>query len=440
MIVRLTSMPLGRTTAGTVVWVMMAMVRVAAQSQTPPSRPLSLEDCVRLAQAAPSSVVIARQQAEIAHYGITQARAEFFPSASLSSAYTYNSPVNNSNSRDSFSFVSLNGIREYQAFLMTNLQIDTSGRLRAGLERARADQDAARAGLGIAGRDLKRSVTTSYYRLLLARHLVQVDRDVLAESQSFEKRSRLLAEHCEVAQADVIKAGAEAAFLEQALNAAELEEKLANHDLASFWTTDVDTPLSVMDVLADKLAPPETAADATPFLGRLEFRVFDAQKRGFLADVKRARADLLPQTSVLFQYGIDSTRFTFADRGYASFIHLDIPLWDWFRARSAMRQFRLQSQQVDVQRRMAERTFSRDYRDALARVEKVYAQITQTETQVKLSEDNLRLSRVRYEGGEGTALDVVTAQAQLAQASSNYYAARANYLNARADLEVASGR
>ena len=89
---------------------------------------------------------------------------------------------------------------------------------------------------------------------------------------------------------------------------------------------------------------------------------------------------------------------------------------------------------------MAERTFSRDYRDALARVEKVYAQIAQTETQVKLSEDNLRLSRVRYEGGEGTALDVVTAQTQLAQARSNYYAARANYLNARADLEVASGR
>ena len=215
---------------------------------------------------------------------------------------------------------------------MSGLQIDTSGRLRAGLERARADQDAARAGLGIAGRDLKRTVTASYYRLLLARHLVQVDRDVLAESQSFEKRSRLLAEHGEVAQADVIKAGAEAAFLEQALNAAELEEKLANHDLASFWTTDVDTPLSVVDVLDDKMAPPETVAGGTPFLGRLEFRVFDAQKRGFVADAKRARADLLPQASVLFQYGIDSTRFTFADRGYASFVHLDIPLFDWFRA------------------------------------------------------------------------------------------------------------
>ncbi len=343
--------------------------------------------------------MIARQQTEIAHLGITQARAEFFPSASLSNAFTYNSPVNH----DNFSFIALNGIREYQAFLMTGLQIDTSGRLRAGLERARADQDAARAGLGIAGRDLKRTVTASYYRLLLARHLVQVDRDALAESQSFEKRSRLLAEHGEVAQADVVKAGAEAAFLEQALNA-------------------------------------EALAASTPFLGRLEFRVFDAQKRGFVADAKRARADLLPQASVLFQYGIDSTRFSFADRGYASIIHFDVPLFDWFRARSAMRQFRIQSEQVDVSSRMAERTFSRDYRDALARVEKVYAQIAQTDTQVKLSDDNLRLSRVRYEGGEGTALDVVAAQNQLAQARSNYYAARANYLNARADLEVAAGR
>jgi outer membrane protein TolC len=45
---------------------------------------------------------------------------------------------------------------------------------------------------------------------------------------------------------------------------------------------------------------------------------------------------------------------------------------------------------------------------------------------VKLSKDNLRLSRVRYEGGEGVALDVVAAQGQLAQARANYFTAKAN--------------
>ena len=70
----------------------------------------------------------------------------------------------------------------------------------------------------------------------------------------------------------------------------------------------------------------------------------------------------------------------------------------------------------------------------------IYAQISLTQSQVSLSEENLRLSRLRYEGGEGSALDVVAAQNQLAQARTSYYSTLANYLNARADLQVASGR
>jgi outer membrane protein TolC len=115
-------------------------------------------------------------------------------------------------------------------------------------------------------------------------------------------------------------------------------------------------------------------------------------------------------------------------------------VFDWFRARSASRQFQLQAQQVNTTRQIAERTFSKEYQDALARVQLIYAQIASTDAQVKLSEDNLRLSRVRYEGGEGPALDVVAAQAQLVQVRNNYYAVRASYLNARADLEVARGQ
>ena len=89
---------------------------------------------------------------------------------------------------------------------------------------------------------------------------------------------------------------------------------------------------------------------------------------------------------------------------------------------------------------ISERTFSREYQSALARVRQLHQQIALTREQVRLSEEDLSLSRVRYEGGEGTALDVVTAQNQLAQARNNYYTSVANYLNARTDLEAASGR
>ena len=159
-----------------------------------------------------------------------------------------------------------------------------------------------------------------------------------------------------------------------------------------------------------------------------------------LADARRAQAELFPQASVVFQYGIDSLRPHLADRGYAAFVNVGLPVFDWLRIHSQTRQFELRAQQVETERKMAERAFSKEYQDALARVEQFYSQISLAREQVKLSEENLRLARLRYDGGEGLALDVVSAQNQLAQARANYYTALASYQNGRADLEVASGR
>ena len=418
----------------------LALWAAAAPAQ-PGSQPLTLEDCVRRAQSAQSNVTIARQQAEIARYERIQANANFLPQASISNLFIYNSPTLVPGNPNPFSFVSLNGVHEYSTIGNVGLELDTSGRLRAQLARAKADQDAAAAGILLSERDLRRAVAASFYRVALARRLIQVARDNLTEAQSFEQRNRLLVENQEVAQADLVKASAQVAFFEQAVNAAELEAKLANHELASFWTQDVDTTISITETLEEPMPVPKAStAPASPFLRRPEFRLFDAQRRGLLADARRARADLFPQLSLVQQYGFDATRYSFAERGYATFVHLNVPVFDWFRARSASRQFTLQAEQVDTNRQIAERIFSKEYRDALARVDLVYSQIGIAERQVKLSEDNLRLSRVRYEGGEGTALDVVAAQSQLAQARANYFSAKANYLNARVDLEVAEGR
>ncbi len=205
--------------------------QVLAQSS---SQPLTLDECVRRAEAAQSNVTIARQQAEIARYARTQAVASFLPQATVGGLFGYNSPL--PGTRDTFSYLSANGIREYSALGNVALEVDTSGRLRAQLSRAKADQDAAAATIVLSQRDLRRAVAASFYRLTLARKLIQVADDNLKEAQNFEGRNRLLVENQEVAQADLVKASSQVAFFEQAVNAAELEAKLANHELASFWT------------------------------------------------------------------------------------------------------------------------------------------------------------------------------------------------------------
>lgn len=417
------------------------------------TNPLTVEDCIRLALRAPSAVTLAQQDIRSASYGVTAARSALLPQAQWGNGFVYNSPPltgsqgitgtvgGTPGTQNIGSFVALNGIREYQSLVSTTLEIDTSGRLRAALARARANQEIASADLAIAQRDLKRAVAVAYYQLLLARLLVKANQDVLTEAQAFADRTRTLSEAGEVARADMVKANSQVAFFRQTLDSAQLDEKVANANLASFWTDVVDQDLPLAGQLENPPKPPEEAVSIPkPYLRRFEFNLLDAQEKGFRADYRNEIAQLLPQLSFTFEYGIDANRVAWRDRGYAFLASLNVPVFDWFRAHSLAVAARTQAEQVETNREITQRSFSRDYQIALMRVRQLYGQIGLTEDQVKTSEENLNMAHIRYEGGEGPALDVVAAQTQLAQARSNYGVALAGYANALADLEVTSGR
>ena len=162
---------------------LIALAALPAAAQPAPKQ-LTLSECIRLARSAQSAVNVARQESEIAAHGLTQARAGFLPQVRLGNGYTYNSPL--LRSREEFSFIALNGIREYVSQLTAVTELDTSGRVRAALARARADRDAAAANLRLTERDLRIAVAAAFHQLLLARHLVQVNQEALAEANSFQ--------------------------------------------------------------------------------------------------------------------------------------------------------------------------------------------------------------------------------------------------------------
>jgi outer membrane protein TolC len=202
----------------------------------PAAKPLALADCLRLASAAPNPVMMARQDARIAALGVTVARASFLPHTGFTGGAIYNSPQVGRQA-----FVSFNGSREYITQAGMGVELDTSGRLRAAYARAKVDRDAAETGVRISERDLRRAVTLAFYRVLAARKLA--DAASLAEAQAFEARAKALFTGGEAAQADVIKASAQVAAFDQLQRAAALDARLANQELASFWTPDVDTQL-----------------------------------------------------------------------------------------------------------------------------------------------------------------------------------------------------
>ncbi len=416
----------------------MLAAAIAAGRLAPAQQPdpvLTLEDCVRRALGVPSQLSIARLDRAIADKDFAIARAGLLPQASASLGTVYTSPARSD--RETFAFLPSNGIREYIGLGHIFQELDISGRIRAEIARARFNQAASAASTAIAERDLRRAVANAYYRLLLSRRLVEALNSSLAESQAFERRVKLLAAGGEAARADVVKASAQVAILRQTITTAQLAVTLSNQDLAAYWTADVDATLNIADTFDQSAAE---AAPAPAYMRRMEFSVLDAQRGGFEADAKRTKALLLPQLMLNFNYGVDAAQFAWRNRGFSAVAGVNLQLFDWFKTLNTARQFTARAQQVTETKAIAERRYSQEYRAALARVTQYREQIAQTKEQVALAEEDFKLSRIRYEGGEGAAVDVVVAQGQLVQARSGYYTSIANYLSAKLDLEVAAGR
>lgn len=422
-------------------WLWTALLLSAAVAAHAQAQQLTLNDCVRLALEAPSQARVAELEESIAAERQTAARADLMPQFGVNSSYVYNSPV--TNGPNPFSFVALNGVREYLATADTNWSLDLSGRLRAGLALARAGRDLASADLAIARRDLRRAVTVAFYDVLLTRQIAALEERSLEEAREFERMVRARREQGEASQADVLKASAQRSQFEQQVEQARLDARLANQILASFWTADVDQELQLAESLDGEAEPPPAAAgerSEPEIQHRPELRRFDAINRSYAAQRSIARAGLKPEASLIFQYGLDANQVRADQRGYAAFVNVNVPVFDWFRSRSGVREANYRQQQVQQQRVAAERTFSREYLAARSRVHSWFDRIPLARSELEAARENLRLVRLLYAAGEGPALDVVLSQVQAAQAGRSFYSTVAEYHRALADFAVAAGQ
>jgi outer membrane protein TolC len=170
-------------------------------------------------------------------------------------------------------------------------------------------------------------------------------------------------------------------------------------------------------------------------------------------DVTIARASFFPTLSVDVDYGIEANAFALHSRmaampevgvlpnlGYFVTASLNVPIWNWGTTRSKLRQ-------AEYRRRQAEADLSQTQREALNNLYSFYneAAAAQSEARalreaVDLAAASLRLTTLRYQAGEATALEIVDAQNALATARNAFDDGQARYWVALATLQTLTGR
>ena len=414
-------------------------------STASPALKLTLQDA--LARARKNSVAFqsALTDSAIARQDKWQAGAALLPSVAYNNQalYTQAAP-HGSTTGVPVVFIANNAVHEYISQGDIHESIDLAGV--SNFRRSEALAAAAKARAEIASRGLVVTVVQDYYSVAAAQQKVLSAQKAADEGDRFLKLTQDLEHGGEVAHSDVIKAELQATDRRRALQEAQLGLLNARLELAVLIFPDFNEDFEVTDDL-HATAPLPTLGEVQQQAARdnpdVRAALESARAAGF--DVTGARAGYLPSLAVDYWYGIDAPQFAVnghggvSNLGSAAAATVNIPIWNWGATQSRIKQAQLRRDQARRELSLAQRKLLAEIKSLYSEAETAMTELGGLERSAQLAEESLRLTTLRYKGGEATVLEVVDAQTTYAQSSAAYQDGAVRYRVALANLQTLTG-
>jgi outer membrane protein TolC len=317
---------------------------------------------------------------------------------------------------------------------------------RAEYRKAIAAEALAKAKSDLAARGLVATVTEDYYAMVVAgRKAANAERS-LKEAQDFQDLSERQERGGEAAMVDVVKARLQVRQRERDLLDARAALDKARIGFAVILFPTYNQEFTVEDDLdrAAKLPPLEEvrgmAGKNSP-----DIRAAEAAVEQQNSAIAQARAGYLPTLSVDYYFGLQANQLAIHNAegqnnvGSSVQASLNIPIFTWGANRSRVKQAELQLEQAKKDLSLAQRTLLSEMESYYVEAQTAGSQIASLRDSLTLSEENLRLTRLRYTAGESSAQEVVDAQVTLVEARGAADDGLARYRLALANLQTLTG-
>ena len=379
-----------------------------------------------------------------------QARAAQLPSLSAFNQFIYTE----GNGTPSGVYVANDGVHVYNDQAVVHEELLSLVR-RGEVNRALAAEAVARAKVDVASRGLNGTVIQDYYAIVAAQRRSANTAISVQEAQRFYDLTQKQEKGGEVAHADVIKSQIDLEQRRRDLKELQFGVEKAKIALGVLIFPDFSSAFSVVDDLQPPaVLPPmaEAAAGAAATSPDVRAAKAGIQETGY--EVAVAKYAYLPSLGLDFFYGIDANQFAVQtayppaggieiparqNLGYVAQATLNVPVWNWGATRSKIRQAEGRRQQAQVDLSLAERTLKGNLAAAYAEAQAAQGQLQSLRASVDLAAESLRLTVLRYQAGEATALEVVDAQNTVTQARNAQDDGLARYRVAIASLQTLMG-
>lgn len=172
---------------------------------------------------------------------------------------------------------------------------------------------------------------------------------------------------------------------------------------------------------------------------RPEFAVIDREIKMAELDERTKRSEYYPRIFAEGGYNYSENRYLLHDENWALIVGLNVNLFSGGATEAAVAKARHRKEQLEERKAKLTEDVGLELEKSLLDMKNASEKTAVSKDAVGQAEENLRINKVRYEEGVGTATDVLDAIALHTNAETNYYRALYDLRRADATLMYASG-
>jgi len=327
-------------------------------------------------------------------------------------------------------------------------QLVFDGSYLLGLKASSVYKDLAVKSVTQSKQQVSENVTKAYFGILVNEKRIGLLRLNVARLDTLLKETRALNQQGFVEKIDVQRLDVQANNLRTEVENVNRLQELSYSLLKFQMGYPMEDPIVITESLEKiELATFNTnAAGEFSYANRIEYSILQTQENLAELDLKSIKAGYMPRLLLNANYGYNAGANAFSDLvnkpwfdNAAITMSLQIPIFDGFSKKykavqsannlqKVRQSFGLLKSSIDMQRTQASITM----KNALESMKEQKANLD-------LANEISRVTRVKYQQGVGSNLEVLNAESSIKESQANYFTALYNALIAKVEVEKANG-
>jgi outer membrane protein TolC len=319
-----------------------------------------------------------------------------------------------------------------------------------GLKAAKTYKELSSKSITASRIDVTEAVTKAYYSVLVNSDRLELLDINLGRLDTVLRETRVMYENGFVEKIDLDRLEVQLNNLSTEKQKVERLAELGNY-LLKFQ---MGLPMSERLVLTDSISRNALDNFQAPVVSdfnydqRIEYSLLQTQKQLAALDVRNTRTGYMPQLAAFGTFGYNpaatqfSKLFDFKERWFQYSLvglQLNVPIFDGLQKYYKTQQSKITLQKTEHSQELLKNSIDLQIRQSVTNLTNALETLKTQQRNMELAREVERVTRIKYQQGVGSNLEVVTAVSEYRVAENNYYTALYDALIARIDYQKATG-